>query len=93
MKEIFICNLLITLTVAIFFQKRSSVIEKNRSTELATILLSDNDQNAVDKGHILAELYARFNELSHSALLGKLKSFEITSDSHNWFTGYLFSRK
>ena len=65
------------MTVAIFFQKRSSVIEKNRSTELATILLSDNDQNAVDKGHILAELYARFNELSHSALLGKLKALKL----------------
>ena len=66
---------------------------KNRSTELATVLLSDNNQNAVDKGHILAELYVRSNKLSHSALLDKLKSFEITSDSHNWFTGYLFNRK
>ena len=55
-------------------------------------MLSDNNQNAVDKDHILAELYVRFNKLSRSAL-EKLKSFKITSDSHNWFTGYLFNRK
>ena len=55
---------------------------KNRSTELATILLSDNIRRAADEGH-----------LSHSALLEKLKSFGITGDSHNWFIDYLFNSK
>ena len=70
---------------------------KNRSTELATILLSDNIRKAVDEGHLVGVLYVdlskAFDTLSHSALLEKLKSFGITGDSHNWFTDYLFSRK
>ena len=32
-------------------------------------------------------------DTNHSALLEKLKSFEITGDSHNWFTDYLFNRR
>ena len=70
---------------------------KNRSTELATILLSDNIRKAVNEGHLVGVLYVdlskAFETLSHFALLGKLKSFRITGDSHNWFTDYLFNRK
>ena len=70
---------------------------KNRSTELATILSSDNIRKAVDEGHLVGVLYVdlskAFDALSHSALLEKLKSFEITGDSHNWFTDYVFNRK
>ena len=70
---------------------------KDRSTELATILLSDNIRKAVDEGHLVGVLYVdlskAFDTLSHSALLEKLKSFGITGDSHNWFTDYLFNRK
>ena len=61
--------------------------KKNRSTELATILLSDNIRKAVDEGHLVGVLYLdlskAFDTLSHSALLEKLKSFGITGDSHN----------
>ena len=68
---------------------------KNRSTELATILLSDNIRKAVDEGHLVGVLYVdlskAFDTLSHSALLEK--SFGVTGDSHNWFTDYLFNRK
>ena len=53
--------------------------KKNRSAELATILLSDNIRKAVDEGHILGVLYVdlskTFDPLSHSALLEKVKSF------------------
>ena len=70
---------------------------KNRSIELATILLSDNIRRAVDEGHLAGVLYVDlskvFHTLSHSALLEKLKRFGITGDSHNWFTDYLFNRK
>ena len=66
---------------------------KNRSTELATILLSDNIRKAVNEGHLVGVLHVNlskaFQTLSHFALLGKLKSFRITGDSHNWFTDYL----
>ena len=60
---------------------------KNRSTELATILLSDNIRKAVDGGHLVGVLYVNlskaFDTISYSALLEKLKSFGITGDSHN----------
>ena len=94
LKKLFIRNLLIILRSTNFFQKCSSVIEKNRSTEL---FLSDNIRKAVGEGHIVGVLYVdlskAFDTLSHSALLEKLKSFGITGDSHNWFTDYLFNRK
>ena len=70
---------------------------KNRPTELAAILLSDNIRKAVDEGHLVGVFYVdlseAFDTLSHSALLEKLKSFGITGDSYNWFNDYLFSRK
>ena len=70
---------------------------KNRSTELATILLSDHIRKAVEEGHLVGvldvDLSKAFDTLSHSVLLEKLKSFGITGDSHNWFTDYLFNRK
>ena len=60
---------------------------KNRSTELATILLSDNIRKAVGEGHLVGVLYIdlskAFDTLNHSALLEKPKSFRITADSHN----------
>ena len=66
---------------------------KNRSTELATILLSDNIRKAVDGGYLVGVLYVNlskaFDTISYSALLEKLKIFGITGDSHNWFTDLL----
>ena len=35
---------------------------KNRSTELATILLSNNIQKAVDEGHIVRVLYVNLSK-------------------------------
>ena len=55
---------------------------KNRSTELAMILLSENIRKAVDKGYLVGVLYVdlskAFDTLSHSAQLEKLKKFGIT---------------
>ena len=80
-----------------FLSKTQFGCRKNRSTELATILLSDNIRKTVGGGHLVGVLYVdlskAFDTLSHSALLKKLKSFGITDDSHNWFTDYLFNRK
>ena len=44
-------------------------------------------------GVLNVDLSKAFDTLGHSALLEKLKSFEITGDSRNWFTDYLFNRK
>ena len=49
---------------------------KNRSTELPTILLSDNIWKVVNEGHLVGVLYVDFDMVSfdtnHSALLEKL---------------------
>ena len=70
---------------------------KQRSTELATVLLTDNIWKAVDKGNIARVLYVdlskAFDTLSHSVLLEKLKSLGINQSAHMWFSDYLFNRK
>ena len=59
---------------------------KQRSTELATILLTDNIRKSVDKGNLVGVLYIdltkAFDTLSHSVLLEKLKRIGITGQTH-----------
>ena len=70
---------------------------KRRSTELATILLTDNIRKAVDKGNLVGALYIdlskAFDTLNHSILLEKLKSVGIRGSARNWFSDYLFNRE
>ena len=70
---------------------------KHRSTELATILLTDNIRKAVDEGNVVGVLYVdlskAFDTLSHSVLLEKLRSFGISGTTYEWFSDYLFNRK
>ena len=58
---------------------------ENKSTELATILLSDNIWKDDDEDHLVGVLFVdlskAFDRLIHSALLEKLKSFGITGRS------------
>lgn len=70
---------------------------KQRSTELATLLLADDIRRAVDQGNIVGALYVdlskAFDTLSHSILLEKLKSFGLNGAAQEWFADYLFNRK
>lgn len=70
---------------------------KKRSTELATILLSDSIRKEVDKGKLVGAVFVdlskAFDTLSHSVLLRKLELYGINRDSQKWFCDYLFDRK
>lgn len=70
---------------------------KRRSTELASILLTDNIRKAVDKGNLVGVLYIdlskAFDTLSHSILLEKLKGVGFRGSANNWFGDYLFNRE
>ena len=70
---------------------------KGRSTELATILLTDNIRKAVEEGNLVGVLFIdlskAFDTLSHSIMLEKLKSFGILNNEHDWLNSYLFNRK
>jgi hypothetical protein len=70
---------------------------KRRSTELATILLTDSIRKCVDNGDLVValfiDLFKAFDTLSHTVLPLKLKSYCIKGIALNWFTDYLFNRK
>ena len=61
---------------------------KHRSTEHATIFLTDNIRKSIDKGNLLGALFVdlskAFDTLSHAILLGKLKSYGIKGIGLNW---------
>ena len=68
----------------------------NRSTQQATILLTDkirfeaNDKKLV--GALFLDLSKAFDTISHSVLLNKLKAYVISSGELEWFASYLFYR-
>ena len=68
----------------------------NRSTQQATILLSDeirfeaNDKKLV--GVLLLDLSKAFDTISRSVLLNKLKAYGISNEELEWFASYLFYR-
>ena len=70
---------------------------KKRSTELASLLLTDNIRKSIDKGNLVGALYIdlskAFDTLGHSILLSKLKSYGIRGKASEWFTDYLFHRR
>jgi exonuclease III len=67
-----------------------------RSTELATVLLTDTIRKAVDNGHVTVavflDLSKAFDTLGHDVLLEKLKSYGVKGLAFNWFADYLFQR-
>ena len=70
---------------------------KHRSTEHATIFLTDNIRKFIDKGRLVGALFVdlskAFDTLSHAILLGKLRSYGIKGIALDWFKNYLFNRK
>lgn len=80
-----------------FLSENQFGYHKQRSIELATILLTDNIRKAVDKGNLIGVLNGDFSKafdtLSHSILLEILKSLGINESAHVWFSDYLINRK
>jgi len=68
---------------------------KNRSTELATLYLTEAIRQ-VENGNLTGALYIdlskAFDTLNHSILLNKIKGYGIGDAALNWFTDFLFNR-
>ena len=70
---------------------------KHRSTEHATIFLTDKIRKSIDKGNLVGALFVdlskAFDTLSHAILLEKLRCYGIKGIALDWFKNYLFIRK
>ena len=69
---------------------------KNRSTELAEALFTDNVKKKVNEGKLVGavfiDLSKAFDTLGHAKLISKLKSHGIVNTEIDWFQDYLFNR-
>ena len=70
---------------------------KQRSTDIAATLFTDNIRKACDKGLVSGALFIdlskAFDTLGHHNILTKLEKVGIKGLSLQWFTDYLFSRR
>ena len=69
---------------------------KRHSTELATLLLTDEIGREIDSGKLVGAIFIdlskAFDTLSHSILISKMQSYGIRGAALQWFTDYLFDR-
>ena len=70
--------------------------QKNRSTEHASVFVTDQIRKAMDRGLLTGAIYLdlskAFDTISHSTLIDKLPDFGITGIPQVWFSNYLFGR-
>ena len=68
---------------------------RKRSTEIATLLLTNHIRKEIDKrnmvGALFIDLSKAFDTLSHS-LIEKLRRAGVRGIALRWFTDYLFNR-
>ena len=69
---------------------------KNRSTETATVLFTDEIRKAMNNGLLTGAIYIdlskAFDTISHSILIDTLPQYGITGKAKNWLCDYLFAR-
>ena len=70
---------------------------RNRSTEQATALFTDQIRTKMDKGHLAGAIFIdmskAFDTISHASIVNKLHAYGISGTEHQWLTSYLFTRK
>ena len=69
---------------------------KGRSTELATLFLTDEISKEIDNGKMVGALFIdlskAFDTLSRSILISKMRSCGLLGDALHWVMDYLFDR-
>ena len=70
---------------------------KNRSTQHAVTLLTDQIRQGMDRGKftgsVFVDLSKAFDTVDHGCVLSKLKCYGIKEKEFCWFESYLFGRK
>ena len=76
--------------------KTQFVYRKGKSTELATLFLTDEISKEIDNGKMVGALFIDlskvFDTLNHSILISKIRSCGLMGDTLNWFVDYLSDR-
>ena len=70
-------------------------LRRNRSTELAATLFTDNVKRKVNEGKLVGAVFIDLSkafDISHAKLIIKLKSYGILNTEMTWFQDYLFNR-
>ena len=70
---------------------------RNRSTEQATAIFTDQIRKNMDKGQLTGAVFIdmskAFDTISHASIINKLPSYGISGAEYQWLISYLFGRK